>query len=110
MAVHLVNGTATAARQRIAELETQLEAEKAILEMEATPAEPLEANAVIRFRKYRGTYSFAAIKGGSGDSRNLWFATQDASRSTRPGQPPRTWGQLLYWIGSHNWHQIEVMS
>jgi hypothetical protein len=75
----------------------------------ATPAEPLEANAVIRFRKYGGTYSFAAIK-GSVDS-SLWFVQ---------GHPPLTWDELLYWpltwdellywIGPHNWHQIEVMS
>ncbi|AGK88003.1 hypothetical protein M041_gp16 [Mycobacterium phage Severus] len=80
------------ARQQLAELTSEL-------------PEPAEEGTVIRFRKYNQIYTFAAIKvGGS------WFITQDGSRTSRQGHAPKSWSQLLAWIGERNWNTIEVLS
>jgi len=72
----------------------------------AVPEEPAETGSVIRFRKYRGAYTFAALKVPAG----RWFLTQDGSRTPRQGYAPKDWGQLLTFIGEHNWGSIEVLS
>ncbi|AFU20696.1 hypothetical protein SEA_CHUPACABRA_70 [Mycobacterium phage Chupacabra] len=70
-----------------------------------TPVEPAEEGSVVRFRKYNQIYTFAAIKVG-----DRWFITQDGSRTSRQGHAPKTWAQLLEWIGERNWTTVEVLS
>ena len=94
---------------RIRELEDQLAVEKALLQR---PAEPLGRDVVIRFTKYGSGYTFAALKvGGSNPFEPAkWFLTQDGSRTSRQGHPPKVWADLLTWIGERNWASIEVLS
>lgn len=76
-----------------------------------TPDEPAGADAVVRFRKYNGRYSYAAIKTVEGPLEQArWFVTQDGTRSARQGIPPKTWPELLEWIGERNWDAIRVLS
>ena len=106
------DATAGVVELRIAELERQLEAEKADLAaLRLPPPEPVGENAVIRFAKYGGAYAFAAIKvpGATGQSW-YWYITQDGSRTSRQGHAPKTWVALLDWIGERNWAAIEVLS
>jgi hypothetical protein len=92
-----------AQKQAIALAEAALEKAKAAL-ADLTPDEPLGTGAVIRFKKYRHAYSYAAIR-----ATDHWYLTQDG---TRPGsrKAPKTWDELLEWIGESNWNTIEVLS
>jgi hypothetical protein len=60
---------------------------------------------VIRFVKYAGGYTFAAL-----NIEGCWFVTQDGSRSGKQGFPPMDWDTLLEWIGSRNLDTIELLS
>lgn len=111
MATKLIQGNAGLVELRIEELERQLEEERRELAQLQRPAEPAGDNRVIRFAKYGNTYSFAAIKVGSGLGQPaLWYVTQDGSRTSRQGHAPKTWDALLDWIGARNWDKIEVLS
>jgi hypothetical protein len=83
-------------QSQVAELSEELEG--------FTPQEPAGLNTVVRFRKYRAQYSFAAIKVGTS-----WYLTQDGSRSSRQGHAPKTWDELLEFIGDRNWASVEVL-
>ncbi|ASZ75510.1 hypothetical protein KIW74_gp18 [Mycobacterium phage Kimona] len=92
-------------RSWIAQLEDALNRAKAQLEeLLSVPQEPAEGS-VIKFRKFNQAYTFAALRIG-----DRWFVTQDGSRSSRQGYSPKTWEQLLVWIGERNWSTIEVLS
>ena len=102
MAQSLVSNRASL-RQQIADAEAALAQAKAALSA-TVPDEPLGLAAVVRFKKYRHAYSYAAIRTPNG----LWYLTQDG---TRPGsrKAPKTWAELLEWIGESNWSGIEVL-
>lgn len=102
MAQSLVSNRASL-RQQIADAEAALAQAKAALSA-TVPDEPLGLAAVVRFKKYRHAYSYAAIRTPNG----LWYLTQDG---TRPGsrKAPKTWTELLEWIGESNWSGIEVL-
>jgi len=105
MATALVDETVQSLNVRIEELEAELALAKVARES-FTPEEPAEEGSVIRFQKYNYGYTFAAIKVPNG----LWYLTQDGSRSARQGHAPKTWAELLAFIGPRNWHRIEVLS
>lgn len=92
------------AASRVSALEQALVAARA--EMEAlVPSEPEAIGSVVRFRKYNFGYTFAAIK----TPNELWYITQDGTRTSRQGHAPKSWDDLLAWIGQRNWHRIEVL-
>lgn len=104
-------GDARLVEARIRELELQLENERAELAaLQAPPSEPQGDGAVIRFAKYGKGFCFAAIKVTDLLGCSRWYVTQDGSRSSRQGHPPKTWDALLEWIGGRNWDGIEVLS
>ncbi|MBB5167101.1 hypothetical protein [Mycobacterium sp. AZCC_0083] len=96
------------AKLRIQELEEQLALERSLL---ADPIEPALNHAVIRFVKYDQKYTFAAIRAYTNAADGgIWFVTQDGSRSSRQGHAPKTWTELLAFIGERNWPNIEVLA
>jgi hypothetical protein len=105
MAVNLVESNSVEALERIAKLEDELAAAKALLE--ARPQEPTAEGSVIRFRKFGQSYTFAAVKVGV--YAPTWYVTQDGGRTARQGVPPKTWDSLLDWIGERNFATIEVL-
>lgn len=110
MATNLIESTSVDALQRIAELEDELAAAKKLLEQR--PAEPSGTATVVRFRKYGQAYSFAAIRIGNtiGSRVGIWYVTQDGTRTSRQGIGPKSWDELLDWIGDRNVSTIEVLS
>lgn len=110
MATQLVTASPSLIQARISELEDLLNEEKALLALAQRPVEPVEKDAVIRFRKYDQQYSFAAIAAGKNTfGHKLWYITQDGSRTSRQGHAPKLWMDLLQWIGQRNWDTIEVL-
>jgi hypothetical protein len=116
MAVKALEVSRDLVAARIAELEEQLAKEKQILAA-ARPVEPEFTASVVRFQKF--DYSWAAIKVGGSIAEYIrtgradagrWYVTQDGSRSARQGIPPKTWSELLEWIGERNWDTIEVLA
>lgn len=105
MASSLTTINPSALKERIALLQVEL-AEAEFDLASAKPREPEGKYAVIRFSKYSSGYTFAALRTPSG----LWFITQDGSRSSRQGHAPKSWDNLLIWIGERNWAGIEVLS
>jgi hypothetical protein len=73
------------------------------------PVEPLAEDVVIRFRKYGLAYTFAAIRIITGIGDAVWYITQDGTRP-QSRKAPKTWGDLLEWIGERNWGTIAVLS
>ena len=99
------------AQARLAEFVADIDNLKAAI-AEATPDEPQADRAVIRFKKYGGRYDYAAIRTADGNpfQESKWYVTQDGTRSSRQGIAPKTWAELLEWIGERNWDRIEVLS
>lgn len=93
-----------AQKDAIAKAEDALEQARAAL-ASFTPDEPLGQAAVVRFKKFRHAYSYAAIRVG-----DHWYVTQDGTRTSRQGVAPLAWDDLLEWIGDRNWDSIEVLS
>lgn len=93
-----------AQKDAIAKAEDALEQARAAL-ASFTPDEPLGQAAVVRFKKFRHAYSYAAIRVG-----DHWYVTQDGTRTSRQGVAPLAWDELLEWIGERNWDTIEVLS
>lgn len=79
----------------------------------SAPTEPLPTPTnqapVVRFRRvgeYNDkVYTFAAIRGGSGD--RPWAVTQTNSGPHLPGM---SWDELLEFIGYDRWHTIEGLA
>jgi hypothetical protein len=105
MATTLVDEDVQSLNARIEELRAEL-ALAEVARASYMPEEPTEVGSVVRFSKYNFGYTFAAIKVPNG----LWYITQDGRRTSRQGHAPKTWGELLTWIGERNWHRIEVLS
>ena len=116
MATTLVAENAAVVKLRIEELEQQLRAQQELL-ANATPREPIGDGTVVRFTNWEG-YEYAAIRvpqrgvtsSPFAATAHRWYVTQDGSRSSRQGVPPKNWVELLNWIGAKNWHTIEVLS
>ena len=113
MATNLMSANsihASLLKARISELEAQLNDAKSDL-ADARPKEPVNNHSVIRFTKYDQKYTFAAIRAYTdGLHRGVWFITQDGSRTSRQGHSPKTWDELLTFIGERNWNRVEVLS
>lgn len=110
MATSLVEVSADLVRARIEDLTRQLELAESDLE-ELTPQEPESLHAVIRFWKWDQSYIYVAVKTHlNADGKGVWYISQDGSRTSRQGIPPKTWAQLVAWIGERNWARIEVLS
>jgi hypothetical protein len=110
MATNLLERNNVTALERIVKLEDELAAAKKLLEQR--PAEPSGMGTVVRFKKFGQAYSFAAIRVADGivTHNGYWYVTQDGTRTSRQGIPPKTWDGLLDWIGERNFGTIEVLS
>lgn len=104
MSTLLVDQSRAEIQGRLAEVRAEA-AELESLLADSRPQEPEAEGSVIRFRKYNGCYSFAAIRTPNGS----WYITQNGSRSPRQGHAPKGWDALLDWIGVRNWDAIEVL-
>lgn len=69
------------------------------------PAEPAADGTVIRFAKYNRSYWFAALRASG-----KWFVTHSSVSTHKNQHAPRTWPELLQWIGERNWDGIEVLT
>jgi hypothetical protein len=106
VATKLVSTQHAEAQAKLAELKAQLDKVQESL-AGYTPVEPIEYGTVVRFRKYQ-SYTYAAIKvpavGGT-----VWYLTQNPTRP-QDRKSPKTWSELLDFIGERNYHTIEVLS
>lgn len=68
------------------------------------PDEPAGQGTVVRFRKYNRRYTYAAIRVLS-----EWYLTQNPTRP-QDRKAPKTWAELLDFVGERNWDTIEVLS
>ena len=102
MATKLIDTHHEAKLRRLAELNAEL------AELEAdlifTPEEPASLDTVVRFRKFDRQYTYAAIKVGY-----EWYLTQNPERP-QDRRPPKTWSELLTFIGERNFDTIEVLA
>lgn len=70
------------------------------------PLEPTEDNAVVRWSKWEGGYSYASIKTPNG----MWYTTQDPDRFGNQRIFPADWDDLLGIVGEKNWASMELLS
>jgi hypothetical protein len=90
-------------KAQAAELARQLaEVQKGLENL--VPDEPAGAGAVIRFKKFRQAYTYAALRVGE-----QWYLTQNPARP-QDRKLPMYWEELVSWIGESNWDTIEVLS
>jgi hypothetical protein len=94
----------TKVKARVKELEDLLEAAREALS-EATPVEPTELGAVVRFKKFGYTYAALKVERLVGTQ---WYLTQNPTRS-QDRKLPKTWAELLDFIGERNWDSIEEL-
>jgi hypothetical protein len=103
----LVSTQHAEAKAKLAELKAQLDKVQESL-AGYTPDEPIEYGTVVRFRKFNQSYTYAAIKvptvGGT-----VWYLTQNPTR-TQDRKAPKSWDELLDFIGERNYDTIEVLS
>lgn len=90
-------------KARIAELtEELLAAQNRLLAL--TPDEPAGQGTVVRFLKYNQHYTYAALRVG-----DEWYLTQNPTRA-QDRRAPKTWAELLEFVGERNWDSIAVLS
>jgi hypothetical protein len=90
-------------KNRAEALEAQLrEIQKGLASL--VPDEPVGLGTVIRFKKFNRQYSYAAIKVG-----DEWYLTQNPNRP-QDRKLPKTWDELLDFVGERNWETVEVLS
>jgi hypothetical protein len=108
MATKLVSTQHAEAQAKLAELKAQLDKVQESL-AGYTPVEPVGYDNVIRFKKFNQGYTYAAIKVMSYAAGPVWYLTQNPTR-TQDRKSPKTWSELLDFIGERNYHTIEVLS